>query len=194
MGRGYIVLDDDYNHFDYRFDKDNLYINSKSIKQMDKVFESMIKYLANTNILTVCFAQGGDFFGGSAGSMAQCIQTKRKAMNLFVYKTDRVMKFLGRMNEDVNGYLYHGMKGDIILTTTQVSLEQLTTQTNDGGLTDIYLEYGTYVKSFYSVMLSPSSVKIKPMGRTNKRLHHLINWNNTVPKIIDDKHKIIARG
>ena len=32
------------------------------------------------------------------------------------------------------------------------SLLQKETQSNSGGLTDIYLELGTYVKSFYSVI------------------------------------------
>jgi len=27
------------------------------------------------------------------------------------------------------------------------------------------------------------------MGRTNKRLHHLIDWGSAVPCIIDEKYK-----
>jgi len=56
-------------------------------------------------------------------------------------------------------------------------------------MTDIYKLSGTYVKSFYSVIHSPNSVKISLMGFTNSRLHHNIDWNKAVPKILDIKHK-----
>lgn len=75
------------------------------------------------------------------------------------------------------------------LTITQVGLEQKTTQTNSGGMTEMYKSEGTYVKSFYSVMASPSSVKINLMGNKNKRMHHVISWGHTVPKIIKESYK-----
>ena len=56
-------------------------------------------------------------------------------------------------------------------------------------MTDIYLNNGTYIKSFYSVLFSPSSVTIALMGEINNRLHHRVNWNATTPKILDEKYK-----
>ena len=64
------------------------------------------------------------------------------------------------------------------------SIDQKDTQSNAGGLTDIYLEVGTYVKSFYSVMAAPSCVKVSVMGDTSSRIHHAVTWKNAVPKII----------
>jgi hypothetical protein len=58
-------------------------------------------------------------------------------------------------------------------------------------LTDIYLDNGTYVKSFYSVISSPQAVKISTMGTTHRRIHHSIDWNFAVPKIISSKFKKI---
>ena len=86
-------------------------------------------------------------------------------------------------------YCYYGYKGFMFMTIPQLRLEQKQTQSNAGGLTDIYLSSGTYVKSFYSVMYNPSSVTVKQMGQNNKRLHHSINWNTTVPKIISQEFK-----
>ena len=63
------------------------------------------------------------------------------------------------------------------------------TQANAGGLTDIYLDNGTYVKSFYSVMFCPSAVKVSMMGDTQMRIHHKVYWNYCVPKIINEKYK-----
>lgn len=185
----FIVLDDDYTHFNYRFDDEYKYVGSDTIRHITPIFESMIKYMETAPVDCICFAQGGDFIGGKEGSMAQAVQTKRKAMNLFVFKTDKQLEFSGRINEDVNMYVRHGAIGDIVLTTTQVCLEQLTTQTNRGGLTDIYLAQGTYVKSFYSVMANPSAVQINLMGNKHRRLHHVISWGKAVPKIISDKYK-----
>lgn len=185
-----IVLDDDYKQFCYRFDGNYKYITAtKPIKQITNIFEAMIEFIANSPVKCISFAQGGDFIGGKTGGMAKAVQTKRKAMNLFVFDVNRPLEFTGRINEDVNMYVRQGILGDIVLTTTQLSLEQATTQTNKGGLTDIYLAKGTYVKSFYSVMASPSSVKINLMGNKHRRMHHIINWRSTVPKILQEKHK-----
>lgn len=63
------------------------------------------------------------------------------------------------------------------------------TQSNAGGMTSIYLDGGTYIKSFYTIICSPNCAKIRTMGRTNRRLHHSINWKTAVPVIIDEKHK-----
>lgn len=185
-----IVLDDDYKQFNYRFDGNYKYITAtKPIRSISKIFEYMIEFVAESPVKCISFAQGGDFIGGKTGGMAQAVQTKRKAMNLFVFDVNRPLEFTGRINEDVNMYVRQGILGDIVLTTTQLSLEQATTQANKGGLTDIYLAKGTYVKSFYSVMASPSSVKINLMGNKHRRLHHIISWKNTVPKIVQEKHK-----
>lgn len=54
-------------------------------------------------------------------------------------------------------------------------------------MTDLYLDSGTYVKSFYSVIFSPSCVKISMMGDKHKRVHHKVNWNSCCPKILNEK-------
>lgn len=185
----FILLDDDYNHFNYRFDEEYKYISSKPIRSINKIFESMIDYIANSPVKCIAFAQGGDFIGGKNGGMAEAVKTKRKIMNVYVFKTAEPIQFFGRMNEDVNTYIRYGIVGEILLTTTQVCVEQSTTQSNEGGLTDIYKAMGTYVKSFYSVMASPSSVKINLMGNKHRRMHHVISWGHTVPKIISEVHK-----
>ena len=58
-------------------------------------------------------------------------------------------------------------------------------------MTDEYALSGTYVKSFHSVLMHPSGVKVSMMNTTNVRLHHSIKWINTTPMILDPKHKKI---
>jgi hypothetical protein len=149
----------------------------------------LCEYLDNTTISYVAFAQGGDFIGGGGGGMAQSDKVKRKAMNSFLCRTDRAMTFCGTLNEDVNLYVMEGMRGKIFFTIHMLTLTQAQTQKSKGGLSDIYSNWGTYVKSFYSVMHAPSCVKISCMGDTHQRIHHKISWNNAVPVILHEKHK-----
>ena len=68
-------------------------------------------------------------------------------------------------------------------------ITQKTTQSNAGGMTETYLDMGTYLKSFYSVIYSPSCVKISEMGDAHKRIHHAVNWDKCVPQILNEKWK-----
>lgn len=182
----YIQLDDDYNDFRYKFDDNLKYVHRKGINNLDKIFDILVSYVDKSPIKTICLAQGGDFFGGEESSLADTIKAKRKAMNSFVCSVKKPIKFIGQMNEDVNTYIVGGSRGEIYLTTNQVALQQAPTQATSGGMTDIYLDSGTYVKSFYSVMYQPSSVKVSKMSG---RLHHSIDWKRTVPKILRESLK-----
>lgn len=177
----FIELDDDYYYFGMRQPNES----ACYIYDLDKVFSLCIEYLETSPIMTIAFAQGGDHIGGFDGD----IMVKRKAMNSFICSTEKPFKFIGRINEDVNTYVRLGGLGYIFLTIMSLQLDQKDTQSNAGGMTDVYCDNGTYVKSFYSVITNPSCVKVKPMGVSNKRLHHSINWNNAVPCIISGKYK-----
>lgn len=185
----FIVLDDDYKEFRYIIKGDYTPIDRyRPIKKnLDKVFEELVKFMEVTEVTSIAMAQGGDFIGG-----VQNIRPKRKCMNSFVCATERPFQFYGKINEDVTAYVKLGSVGHVFLTATLLSLEQGTTQANAGGLTDIYLDQGTYVKSFYSVMYNPSSVKVAVLkDRKNPRLHHRVKWDHAVPKILrqDCKNK-----
>ena len=186
----FFEYEDDYTQFQYRYvDKDSL--RGTQVKNLDAILNAMIECLDGTKANTIAFAQGGDFIGGVGSFKNNTF--KRKAMNSFIFKVNKDPKddtlFIGRMNDDVNTYLSQGKVGKLFFQVSNISLVQLATQSNSGGNTEAYKAYGTYVKSFYSVMSAPSCCKIDLMGRTNKRLHHKINWNHAVPKILDEKFK-----
>lgn len=184
----FIVLDDDYTCFRYRFIEK--YITKGYVINLDKLFLSVMNYYQNTNIKSIAFAQGGDFIGGSdCGLLKNYLYNSRKCMNSFFCSTKRRFWFIGQLNEDVNTYVNLGSIGDIFITIPFSALEQKPTQKTIGGMTDSYLKYGTYVKSFTTVLYNPSSVKVAMMGFTNNRLHHRINWRTTVPMIISEKYK-----
>ena len=183
----FIVLDDDYFDFRHITDETNNVVPHRiKIVDLDSVFRVLVKFLSSTSLSSIAVAQGGDFYGGP---IAHIKKPKRKAMNSFVCATKRPFKFSGRLNEDVNAYVTLGSRGAIFLTLMKLALHQTATQTNEGGLTDLYLNSGTYVKSFFTVMCHPSSTKVTLMVSKHSRLHHRINWNLAVPKIISQEYK-----
>ena len=182
----FVEFDDDYTSFNLRYPKDGKLV-ARMLENLDDIFEMMLDFLEDTQALTVCFSQGGDHIGGLTGRWKKGLI--RKVMNSFFCRTDRPFQFLGRVNEDVNTYTYLGSKGELMLTTTDLMLVQLQTQSNQGGMTDLYLDSGTYLKSFYTVMYMPSAVEIREMGTANRRLHHHVKWNNCVPVILNERYK-----
>lgn len=183
----FLQLDDDYTNFRFRKEEDGI-LKTIHCRHIDKVFEAMLDFLDETKALTVALAQTGDFIGG-VDSIVHKRGLARKAMNSFFCRTDKPFRFTGRVNEDVNTYVSQGSKGKLLFTVAECSLDQLQTQSNQGGMTELYLDSGTYVKSFYSIIFNPSCVKIGMMGVSNKRIHHKIYWNYCTPKIISDKYK-----
>lgn len=182
----YAQFDDDYTNFSYRYIRKNK-ILSHTIRNFDHIIPVMLDLLEDTNALTVALSQGGDHIGGILGNYRKGVL--RKAMNSQFVRTDRPIEFAGRLNDDVNAYVVQGSRGELFFTVTDIQLNQVTTQSSPGGMTEIWVESGTYLKSFFTVMMAPSSVKIRMMGQSGRRLHHSILWENTVPKIISPRHR-----
>lgn len=183
----FLELDDDYTEFRMRYDLNGVF-SSIYVTQLDLIIEETLDFLDSSGALTVAWAQTGDFIGGMTSRVYKERLT-RKAMNSFFCRVDRRFDFIGRINEDVNTYTWRGTRGELLFTIADMSLNQQDSQQNKGGMTDIYLNAGTYVKSFYSVIVSPSCVKISEMGCGHRRIHHLVNWETCTPKIISDRFK-----
>lgn len=184
----FLQLDDDYTSFKYRMN--DKFEHPKSCpnirKTLGKAIYATLEFYKSINAVSIAFSQGGDWFGGESNFGKP---PKRKAMNTFFCSVERRFTFIGRINEDVNTYTQFQSQGNLFFTIPLIQMDQIQTQSNAGGMTDIYLNQGTYVKSFYTIICSPSSVTIESMGRTNRRLHHKVNWPFAVPLIIDEKYK-----
>jgi len=175
-------LDDDYYYFGHHRKE-----RAKKTKKYDLIASWFIEFLLNAgpNVKTIAFSQGGDHIGGYDESVI----IKRKAMNSFFCLVDRKIDFMGILNEDVNAYVGGGIRGDLFFTFMPFQLDQDDTQQNKGGISDLYLDVGTFVKSFYTIMVSPSSVKIALMGAKFTRLHHRIDYKKTLPCIIRERYR-----
>lgn len=184
----FLELDDDYVRFEFRVEKDGKLLTYE-MKAIDSVIDAMIEFLNDSNALCVAFAQGGDLIGGANGSKFKQ-KVLRKAMNSFFCKTSKPFKFLGRINEDVNTYTTLGSRGELFFTLTNMDLVQVQTQKQCGGMSESYLDVGTYYKSFYTIITMPSCVRIDTVGDKHARIHHSVLWENCVPKIVSGRFKL----
>lgn len=189
----YIEMDDDYDYFSTRFIVEGKLPYAK-LTDINQAINITLDFLESSGALTVAWAQGGDLIGG-AQSKRYAQSILRKAMNMFFIRTDRPVEFVGRINEDVNTYVTRGARGELFFTPVHIVLNQKDTQSQDGGMTSTYLDHGTYVKSFYSVMMAPSCVtvsSIKGAGRGTTRaarFHHHVKWRHAVPLILSDRYR-----
>lgn len=185
----FLQLDDDYTHILHKFDSSMIY-KPRKVKTLDKLFSLILEYYKSIDAITIAMAQGGDYIGGSESTTGgNRLWLKRKAMNSFFCSISRPFSFVGRVNEDVNTYVTMGHRGGLIFTFFNNSIEQVQTQANSGGMTEMYLDGGTYIKSFYTVMYAPSCVKIRDMGPMYRRIHHNIKWDLAVPCIVAEHHR-----
>lgn len=184
----FMMADDDYTGFEYKFDEDFDY-GYQQLNDLDKLIEGAIDLLGEADIDVLAFAQNGDFIGGSESQFGSKVQTKRKIMNTFICRSDNPIEFRGTINEDVNAYTRNQQLGDVYLTVNFASVAQEMTQQHEGGLTDIYLDKGTYVKSFYTILFCPSSVGLMMLEDKHKRIHHKVDWRKTVPKMLSEDAK-----
>lgn len=185
--RYFLQLDDDYRAFEHRFEHQGglHYVNAIDL---DRLFQIMLDFLESTRATSVAFGQGGDLIGGKEGHRWQ-VKVLRKAMNSFFVRSADQWRFLGRVNEDVNTYVTLSHRGHLFLTTLYTTVNQIATQQQAGGMTEAYLDSGTYAKSFYPVMMCPSAVKIGVLRSENSRIHHQIDWNHCAPRIISERYK-----
>jgi len=175
----FVELDDDYYFFGYRTDA-----GAKTISNIDAAFAMLLRFYESTSVTSIALSQGGDHIGGFSG-----LKLKRKCMNSFLCSTERPFRFVGAMNEDVNTYTTLGSRGALFLTFTGMQLDQKDTQSQGGGITEMYQRFGTYCKAFTSVMMMPSAVRVAMMGSKRPRLHHSVAWRQAVPCMISESHR-----
>jgi hypothetical protein len=182
--RYFMECDDDYTSFYLRTDRrgEGSHVRAECL---DIVIEEMLAYFETIPALSIAMSQGGDHIAGPGGV------TIRKAMNTFLCDVERPFAFVGRVNEDVNTYVSLSRLGGVFLTLPRIEVIQSQTQSNPGGMTELYLDTGTYLKSFYSVMYCPSAVKISALYYFTKkvRIHHSIHWPSAAAQIVRETHR-----
>lgn len=188
MGYKYhLQLDDDFNRLDFRY-PDGKRLACKACDNLDALFYYMGQFLDKTKVKWLSFGLSSDYLGGLKNDKYPR-GVIPKTMGSFFMRADNPAQFSMRMNDDITTCIMNNIRGELVYTILYVQVQTPPTQHMKGGMTNIYQDNGTYRKSFYSVMCAPSCVKIKPMGVTNFRLHHWVDWNACTPKLLSDRWK-----
>lgn len=183
------MMDDDYLSIRYRWNSldDDWGCHSmkgKRATNLDALFDASFDLLDDTQAQVFSFSQGGDMIGGAGGKGGHRL-VERKVMNTHFIDVNRPFEFRGFVNEDVNLYVERPFN-TFMFQTNRVTLIPKITQKSKGGATDMYLDLGTYVKSFMSVICAPSCVKVDyRIGR----VHHCVDYKYCCPKILESKWK-----
>lgn len=187
----FLQLDDDYTSFEHRkLSNDGIKLLVIKVVNLNLVILQYLDFYALGNFLSISFAQGGDFIGGvGSGHVKNGFPLYRKAMNSFFCSTKRPFSFVGAMNEDVNTYTTLGSRGGLFGMIPMIAVVQKATQSQLGGITEMYNKFGTYCKAFTTVMMMPSSVCVGLIPGKHRRIHHSIDWARTVPCIIRQEYK-----
>lgn len=189
--RGYthfVEMDDDYNSFRHRYDGDGVLKDAGEVRDLTLIFDTMFDFLEESGVSAVAFGQRGDLIGGIEANK-WVTRPPRKMMNAIFCRTAAQWRFLGRVNEDVNTYTTLATRGHVFLSVMDIVLNQKGSQSQAGGMTDLYRADGTYQKSMYSVMMCPSAVRVDAMASDRTRIHHRVSWNNCTPKIISESYR-----
>lgn len=87
----------------------------------------------------------------------------------------------GRLNDDLINAINVWRHGRVELSFKCFAVGMPPTQSEGGGLTDIYKGEGTVRKTAYAVMAAPGQVKlVERFGR----YHHKADWRHIAPKIV----------
>jgi hypothetical protein len=183
----HLQLDDDITYFAFRFRKGNS-LKNYLVKDLDSVFDAICDYMDECPFTSLSLGSGQYLFGGYTNNNYRKGMIP-KTMTTFFMRADDIEYFKFRMNDDITTSALNNMIGKMYYTILSITQHNSDTQSQSGGMTEIYKENGTYRKSFYTVMALPSCSYIAVQGLKNLRMHHEIIYNNCVPKIISDKYK-----
>jgi len=182
--RYFIMLDDDYSMWYYRFREDRTYGVTR-IKSLDLLFASLVEYLSEAPLRCISISHSGDHAGGGAGKTE--IGANRKALSVYVCDVERPYQFRGMM-EDYITHIHEQSRGNTMLSVTMaqyVCKEAL--HQNEGGLHDVYESRGMYTSCFFTVMYAPSCCRVD--AQSPDKMYHAINGPAAYPRIIHEQHR-----
>lgn len=183
----HLQLDDDFTGITFRIIESGRLV-AKRCKNLDELLFAMFEFIMETRITDLSFGLSSYYLGGAKNkNYAEGLIPK--TMGSFMMKADDPIEFRMRMNDDITSTAYAWSLGKMCFSVMECQVETPPTQHDKGGMTDIYQDNGTYRKSFYSVLMCPSYMRLAQQGIKNFRIHHETNWAKCCPCIISEKWK-----
>ena len=203
----FLVLDDDYTSFNSRYimyetqkNKEVLNFFYDIFKQISfDEFSSCMFDIIDSQPFIACtgFAHIADYIGG-VNNFKKGL--KFKVINVFFLTTEKRIRFVGRMNDDINTYLLNNNVGRLFLSLYDIFVQMLEVRKVKGGMLDLYKKFNSWMQGFYSVICSPSAVKLGMIGKldkNNNRIRHKLKHDRFTPKIINNvycKNSVIKQN
>ena len=176
-------LDDDYTGF-ARFDP--VTRKNRGIRDGAELYEMM------TAVSAFGHAVGLRNVGFPPSTMEVCPARvggwSRRVFNAHNLPSDPELftPWVGRMNDDLINAINTWRRGGAEMTVKFMSMNMPPTQSEKGGLTEMYRNDGAVRKTAYAVMACPVAVKLVERFM---RCHHKVDWPLVVPKIVSDRFK-----
>ena len=174
-------FDDDYNSFYIKNPKTgrNIRLNGDLFyKYLNKIAE----FANNAKLNNVGFALPLESLPSTMLKFGQRVFNAHNLPN----DEELFTKWRGRLNDDLINALETHKYGFYEMYFKFMTIQMKETQSEEGGLTDIYKQEGTVRKTAYAVLIAPNNTELTIRYG---RYHHKINWRTIIPKIIHEKYK-----
>lgn len=173
-------IDDDFIRFDIRVPSNHFKRTKFNGKLLYKYLNKLSSFAESIGMANIGIAQGAETFPENTFRFSPRVF----GVHNLPSEPDKFNTWRGRLNDDLINALEVYNNGNFEMLFYFLGFETERTQQESGGLTDIYKEQGTIRKTAYAIMINPLSVKLKIQYG---RYHHIVNWRNVTPKIINEK-------
>ena len=177
-------LDDDYTGFQIFDSKTGKRPTVKDGAELYERMERIAEFGHECGLANVGFTPAG-----IAASRENARNYSPRVFNAHNMPSDPELfvRWVGRMNDDlINAINVYRTGRGPEFSFNFVSMNMPATQSENGGLSELYREEGTVRKTAYAVMAAPGAVKlVERFGR----YHHAVDWKFLVPKIVHSKYR-----
>ena len=181
--RYFCVMDDDLVGFRVRLPINNKLGTFRKFS-MDKVFESYIDYLSNTDINCLSFANDGSFIGGI--SAFDKVLERRSCHTVFIRDSHKPFDWSFAVNEDYISSLRMAQTGQVMFTMPFMQRTITGMGDRDVGMSDVYKTTSDFQRAFYATIARPDVCVPKYY---NNHFVIGVNKKGAYPKILSDYYK-----
>lgn len=175
-------FDDDYNDF-HKFDVDNeKFRRFDSGEEFEDWLYTVAKYGYDCGMNNIGFPPGSETYPDKF-----CTFSGRVFNAHNLPSTDDIfVPWVGRMNDDLINAINVWRQGGYEMSLRHMNMTMPNSQSEQGGLSEMYIQDGTVRKSAYPVLLAPNATKlVVKFGR----YHHEVDWSKLRPKLLHEKYQ-----
>lgn len=189
LGLSYFAMaDDDLTKFRLRYpDGDKL--RSLVITDMDRLLETYVEFMEESDIATTSFASHLNFIGGVKTMPDSDSPKLRMCFNFYLRSVKHKVKWLSNICHDRITSIMFGRKGQIWLQVPFVQYDMRELYgINSGGNSDTYRKISDFHRSFFPVMFIPDCNYSSFWSRSGKWVTSISDYDSICPKIVSSSY------